>query len=60
MVGEERPPSLRRGECRFGIKRETVRSDTVRPSFRSSPWMRGAPQRGFAVAIRVIKALSSA
>jgi hypothetical protein len=29
------------GERRFWINRETVRSDTSRPSFRSSPWMRG-------------------
>jgi hypothetical protein len=46
MVREERPPGLGRGGSRFGIKRETVRSDTSRPSLRSSPWMRGAPQEG--------------
>src|SRR5439155_9309741 len=45
---------------RFGISRETVRSATSIPSFRSSPWIRGAPQRGFAVAMRVIKVLISA
>jgi hypothetical protein len=36
-----------------------VRSATSMPSLRSSPWMRGAPQREFAVAIPVIKALMS-
>src|SRR3989454_4106736 len=45
---------------RFGISRETVRSATSIPSFRSSPWIRGAPQRGFAVAMRVIRVLISA
>jgi hypothetical protein len=57
MVGEERPPSL--GGRRFGISRDTVRSATSRPSFRISPWMRGAPQRAFAVAIFLTRALSS-
>ena len=52
VVGEERPPGLRGRGRRFGISRETVRSATSRPSFRSSPWMRGAPQKGFAAAIR--------
>src|SRR5437867_2126459 len=42
------------------MKRETVRSDTSRPSFKSSPWIRGAPQRGFAAAMRVTKTLISA
>src|SRR6266566_7108009 len=42
------------------MSRETVRSATLRPSFRSSPWIRGAAQSGLALAIRVIKALSSA
>src|SRR5881396_3193282 len=42
------------------MSRETVRSATSMPSFRDWPWMRGAPQRGFAVAMRVIKALISA
>jgi len=36
------------GERRFGIKRETVRSAISMPSLRSSPWIRGAPQSGFA------------
>src|SRR6267378_3961391 len=42
------------------MSRETVRSATWMPSFRNSPWIRGAPQRGFAVAMRVIKASISA
>ena len=47
------------GERRLGMSRETVRSATLKPSFMSSPWIRGAPQRDLALAIRVIKALSS-
>jgi len=27
--------------------RDTVRSDTAMPNLPNSPWMRGAPQRGF-------------
>src|SRR3989442_9831901 len=34
---------------------ETVACDTVRPSFSSSPWILGAPQRGLARLIRRIK-----
>ena len=49
MVGEERAPGLRRLGGRLGIKRDTVRSATSIPILRSSPWMRGAPQSGFAV-----------
>ena len=37
-----------RGDRRFGSRRETVRSATSIPSFCSSPWIRGAPQRGLA------------
>ena len=48
------------GGRRFGIRRDTVRSATSMPSFRSSPWIRGAPHRGFAAAIRVTRALISA
>jgi hypothetical protein len=36
--------------------RETVRSATSIPSFHSSPWIRGAPQRGLASAIRTTSA----
>jgi hypothetical protein len=31
--------------------RETVRSEISNPSFNSSPWMRGAPQVGFSLAM---------
>src|SRR5882762_2183100 len=36
--------------------RETVVSDTLKPSFKSSPWTRGAPQVGFSAAMRKISA----
>ena len=44
----------RASECagRRDMQRETVRSETSRPSFRISPWMRGAPHVGFSAAIR--------
>src|SRR4029450_11594719 len=42
------------GVRRFGISRDTVRSDTSMPS------LRRAPQSGFAVAIRLTRALISA
>ena len=58
MVGEERSPGLRRGERRLGSSRETVRSATSIPSLRSSPWIRGAPQRGFATAIFLTRAVT--
>src|SRR2546425_3749564 len=48
------------GKRRFGISRETVRSATSRPSLRSSPWIRGAPQSGLAAAIRMTRTLISA
>jgi hypothetical protein len=47
------------GVRRFGISRETVRSATSILSFRSSPWILGAPHRGFAAAIRETRALLS-
>jgi hypothetical protein len=36
--------------------RETVGSEIVKPSFSSSPWMRGAPHVGFSTAMRKISA----
>ena len=36
------------------IQREIVRSETSKPSMRSSPWMRGAPHVGFSRSIRKI------
>src|SRR5436309_3132383 len=47
------------GVRRFGMSRETVRSATWAPSFSSSPWILGAPQRGLAAVIRVTKAAIS-
>src|SRR5437667_816256 len=41
------------------MSRETVRSATWKPSFSSSPWILGAPQRGLAAAIRVTRAAIS-
>jgi hypothetical protein len=42
------------GTCR--THRETVLSDTLKPSFNSSPWMRGAPKVGFSATMRKIRA----
>ena len=40
------------GGCgRRGISRATVRCEASNPSFSNSPWMRGAPQSGFASAM---------
>src|SRR5437016_6291579 len=47
------------GVRRFGMSRETVRSATWKPSFSSSPWILGAPQRGLAAVIRVTRAAIS-
>ena len=60
VVGEERAPGLRRGARRFGISRETVRSATSMPSFRSSPWILGAPHRGFIAVMFLMRAVISA
>ena len=38
---------------------DTVACETVRPSFSSSPWILGAPQRGLAQLIRRIRSRSS-
>src|SRR5207249_10517436 len=40
--------------------RETVRSATSMPSLRSSPWILGAPHRGFAATILLTRALIAA
>src|SRR5438105_12726718 len=39
------------GFARRGMSRPTVRCEILRPSLRSSPWMRGAAQRGLARAM---------
>jgi len=59
VIGKERAPGLRGRLRRFGMSRETVRSATWKPSFRSSPWILGAPQRGLAAVIRVTRAAIS-
>jgi hypothetical protein len=41
-IGEKRSPGLRRRGAPGWSDRETVRSATVVPSFRSSPWICGA------------------
>src|ERR1700732_5245640 len=41
------------------IQREIVRSETSKPSVRSSPWMRGAPHVGFSTTIREINSRTS-
>jgi hypothetical protein len=60
VVGEKCPPGLRGAGRLFRMSLETVRSEIAMPSFKSSPWMRGAPQRGFAAAILRIRAAISA
>jgi hypothetical protein len=48
------------GARRFGISRETVRSATSMPSFLSSPWILGAPHRGFIAVMFLMRAVISA
>jgi len=45
-------------ETRF-IQREMVLSETSKPSIRSSPWIRGAPQLGFSVTIWKMRSRTS-
>jgi len=40
---------------RWGRYRDTVRSETMNPSFSNLPWIRGAPQRQFSVAMRPMR-----
>ncbi|MGH7334640.1 MAG: integrase core domain-containing protein [Candidatus Rokuibacteriota bacterium] len=51
LVGTIRDPRVTAGGAPFGMSRETVRSATSMPSFKSFPWMRGAPHKGFAAAV---------
>ena len=55
MIGKERKPAFggspRRGRRRRRY-RATVRSEIAKPSFRSSPWIFGAPQSAFSIAMR--------
>jgi hypothetical protein len=41
------------------IQREIVLSESSKPSMRSSPWIRGAPQVGFSTTIRKINSRTS-
>ena len=41
------------------IQRETVRSETSKPSLSSAPWMQGAPQVGFSATMRKISSRTS-
>jgi hypothetical protein len=43
---------------RLGKDRETVRSETVKPSFSNSPWIRGAPHRKLSALMRRMMARS--
>src|SRR5215472_12673377 len=56
--GKPAPPgsARRRIRCRY---RATVRSQTAKPSFCSSPWILGAPQSGFSSARRRIRTRTS-
>src|SRR5215472_6769814 len=61
MVAEESQPALariaaRRKRCRY---RATVRSATSKPSFRTSPWIFGAPQSAFSAAMRRMRVRTS-
>jgi hypothetical protein len=49
-----------RGLRRRGMYRDTVASETLKPSMRNSPWMRGAPRVGFSRAMRTTSARISA
>jgi hypothetical protein len=60
MVGEERPPGLRRSRTTLRHEAGDGALPTSMPSFRSSPWMRGAPHKGFAAAIFLTRAAISA
>jgi len=51
VVLEECSPGCEGDFGRRGMSRATVRCETLKPSLSSSPWMRGAPQSGFASAM---------
>src|SRR5215472_12870024 len=61
VVAKKGKPALARPGslgARF-IQREIVLSETSKPSMRSSPWMRGAPQVGFSATIWKIRPRTS-
>src|ERR1700687_2814578 len=57
--GKPAPGRLRISRGARFIQREIVRSETSKPSMRSSPWMRGAPHVGFSTTIRKINSCTS-
>jgi hypothetical protein len=59
VIGEKVRHDWEGGPRRRGMIRATERCEMVKPSLRSSPWIRGAPQSGLACAISRIRALSS-
>ena len=62
VVSEKRQPPLTRELRRWTLRgyRATVRSETTKPSFRSSPWILGAPHPAFSSARRRISKRISA
>src|SRR5579864_5630529 len=56
VVAQEGPPSWLGGPRRLTMYLATLDCATSNPSLRSSPWMRGAPQRGLSMLIRRINA----
>ena len=61
VIAEKGKPALAGSgsRCARFIQREIVRSETSKPSMRSSPWMRGAPHVGFSTTIRKINSRTS-
>src|SRR6516162_2234865 len=60
VVAEERPPGLGRRGLPLREEPGDGPLGHLDPQLPSSPWIRGAPHRGFAAAIRVTRALISA
>jgi len=58
MVGKEGPPSPPRWFSTARHVLATAASESSNPSFESSPWMRGAPQRGLAKIILRIRSMT--
>jgi hypothetical protein len=54
VVPEKRRQVCDGGFRRCGMYRDTVASETLKPSMSNSAWMRGAPQVGFSRAIRTM------
>ena len=56
---DQPPPSRIRILGRTLDQRDTVRSETSKPSLSNSPWMRGAPHVGFSATMRKISSRTS-